>query len=136
MRNAECGIFSNAEWRMRIVECEKKRRNSGNSHPRQSGQSPVTDNVHGSRFIATYGGIWCLKLWLKGYSLIQRKLMKRSGTILLCLACGMALSVVAQAGTAPTPASPKPDAAHQSSAAQRKLDAQKRIEELKKKIRA
>ena len=62
--------------------------------------------------------------------------MKRSGTILLCLACGMALSAVAQAGTSPTPASPQPNAAHQSDAAQRKLELQKKIEELRKKMRA
>lgn len=65
--------------------------------------------------------------------------MKRSGRILLCLACGMALSAVAQAANGPTPASPKPDAAdaaHPSDAAQKKLEFQKRIEELKKRIHA
>jgi hypothetical protein len=77
-----------------------------------------------------------LKLWLKSYSLIQRKLMKRSGTILLCLACGMALSAVAQAGTGPAPASPQPNAAHPGDAAQKKAEFQKKIEELRKKMQA
>jgi hypothetical protein len=85
---------------------------------------------------ATFGQFWCLKMWLKGYSLIQRKLMKRSGTILLCLACGMALSAIARADNAPSPAGSRPDTAHQGDAAQRKQELQRRIEELKKKIRA
>ena len=60
--------------------------------------------------------------------------MKRSGRILLCLACGMALSAVAQAANDPTPASSNPDAARQKADIAKKME--ERMELLKKRIHA